>query len=69
METKRVIEIEKIIVDGEISHWLVRTSNWGEKRADSFLDAWEDAYEMVTGDFGHLQHDGFADFPEAWKEG
>ena len=68
MDNKRTVQIEKIIQDGEITHWTVTVSNGREATAPTFLDAWEEAYELVTGDFGHLQHDGWADFPDPWKE-
>jgi hypothetical protein len=64
MENKRTIEIERIIVDGEISHWEVKTSTDHQGTAPTFLDVWEMAYEFVTGDFGYLEHDGWSDFPE-----
>ena len=64
MENKRTIEIERIIIDGEISHWEVKTSTDNQGTAPTFLDAWDMAYEFVTGDYGHQEHDGWADFPE-----
>jgi hypothetical protein len=64
MENKRIIEIERIIVGGEISHWEVKTSTDHQGTAATFLEAWDMAYEFITGDYGDYEHDGWADFDE-----